>query len=214
MNTHKKILSPKTSRRRLASLREFGNYAGQATLLPRFKLPSSGSTIPHPLPELEVDLQKLLDGCKTDMQRALIALLGLEGMRLHEALDIDVKDFDLNEMTIAVWGKGDKTRIIPITEKAWEYLAPRIISAMLANSPKLITYSDRGARTFITELGVSAGVSRPIASHDLRATFATLAYNHCQDIVLVQAWMGHSDVNTTQGYIGTKIEDMRKAGEF
>jgi integrase/recombinase XerD len=200
----------------MASLREFSIWAGSTErLLSGYKLPGLGLEFKHPLPNPAQDLQALLDACKTGMQRALIALLGLEGMRLHEALACGTGHLDLNEMTISVWGKGDKVRVIPITERAWGHLAPRLITAQLNCESNLITYSDRGARNFITELGVRARISRPISSHDLRATFATLAYeNSGGDIVLVQGWLGHSDVTTTQGYVNVSMNKMRQGGSF
>lgn len=153
--------------------------------------------------------------CRDNNQRALIALLGLEGMRLHEALELRLDRILIQDMIIEIWGKGNKERTIPITNLAWGYLAPRIIEQRLAGKQTLIEYSDRGARSFITELGVKANISRPVASHDLRATFATLAYAASgNNIRLVQAWLGHKDINTTQIYVGVKMDDMRQGGEF
>lgn len=198
----------------MTSLREFAKWAGIDSLLPGFKLPTAGQSVSLALPGLEDDIQALLRCCKKDKQRALIALLGLEGMRLNEALEIRPKDFDIREMTITVWGKGDKVRIIPLTEKAWPHLHPALINAMLMHEERVVDYSDRGARHFITELGVAAGISRPIASHDLRRTFATCAYAHVKDLRVIQGWLGHADLATTQGYLAGNMEAMRAAGEF
>lgn len=206
---------PRTSSRRLASLREFAQWAGyREKILPDFKMPRVGQAFPHPLPNPARDIQSLLDACETIEQRALVAMLGLEGMRMHEALATCVGQFDLTEMTLDVWGKGCKQRTIPITERAWDYLAPSIIETQLGSRESLVCYSDRGARYFITALGEKAGISRPISSHDLRANFATLAYDATKDILLVQAWLGHADVTTTQGYVGLSMEAMRRGGSF
>lgn len=214
MNSNKRLVEPRTSRRRLASLREYGVCVGVNPLLPGFKLPSVSQAIPHPLPGLEADLTRMLDACTTDKQRCLVALLGLEGLRLTEALELRPSDFDLTDMTIKVWGKGDKSRMIPITQKAWPYIFPQLISASVGKLEKVIPYSDRGARLFITELGCTAKVSRSVASHDLRATFATLAYADKKDIRAVQAWLGHADISTTQTYVQASMDSMRLVGEF
>lgn len=215
MNINKKKVSASTTRRRAASLKEFALFIGQAGLLANYKLPIVPEADPHPLPGLKKDLDAMLLACKNDNQRALVALLGFEGLRLHEALELPIVAINVQDMTIKVWGKGSKERVIPITNLAWEFIVPQLIFRKLAGCTTLIEYSDRGARAFITELGARARVSRPVASHDLRATFATLAYHASgNDIRLVQSWLGHADVTTTQGYIGVRMEDMKKAGEF
>lgn len=215
LNEKKRIVSPNTSRRRLASLREFSKFMGLTSMLSGFRVPSAGQAIPHPLPNGEVDLQNMLNACRNNKQRCLIALLGLEGLRLSEALDLEFKNFDLEDMTIAVWGKGSKERTIPITKRAWTYITPQLIDTVAEGAKKVIPYSDRGARYFITELGYTANVNRSVASHDLRATFATLAYQESgHDIRTVQMWLGHADISTTQGYVKVDMDKMRAAGEF
>jgi integrase/recombinase XerD len=208
------MVSAGTTRRRAASLRKFG-MSLNIKILEETKLPVVGEREPHPLPGLKTDLDNMLDACTTDNQRALIACLGLEGMRLHEALGLELDKMDMKKRTMRIWGKGAKVRTVPITERALDYIAPQYIVRTIGRFSTLIDYSDGGARAFITALGEKAGVERPVSSHDLRATFATLAYEaSSHDIRLVQAWLGHSSIVTTQGYIGTKMEDMRDAGNF
>jgi site-specific recombinase XerD len=179
-----------------------------------YKLPVMQQPTPHPLPRLNEDLTKLLDCCDNNNKRALVALLGLEGMRLHEALGLNVTCIDTKEMTIYVNGKGGKVRILPITERAFTYLAPAYLDSCIAGKQKIVEYSDRGARLCITDLGRRAQITREISSHDLRATFATLAYQAKKDIRLVQYWMGHGSIVTTQRYIGFSMEDLKNAGSF
>lgn len=179
-----------------------------------YKLPMMQQQTPHPLPGLNDDLTKLLEECDTNNRKALVALLGLEGMRLHEALELKLECIDMKQLVIKVWGKGSKVRIVPITERAFSFIAPAYMDAMMAGSDLILSYSDRGARLFITELGRRCRLTRDISSHDLRATFATLAYASCNDINLVRYWLGHESVETTQRYIGISMEDMRNAGTF
>jgi site-specific recombinase XerD len=214
MNQTKRVKSAKTLRRRLTALRELSCYLGLDPLLPKFNLPNPGKSDPHPLPNLLKDLEALIANCKNDNQRCLIALLGYEGMRMCEALGITPDNVDIKEGTITVWGKGDKKRVIPLTTRAEEFILPRVITARIKNLPTLVEYSDRGARYFVTELGAKACISRPIASHDLRATFATLAYVQTKDGAAVQAWLGHESFDTTRGYIEVALPAMRLAGNF
>lgn len=208
-------MSPASIRRRKASVLALCEYIGyEGDVLTKYKMPPVAEAEPHPLPGRERDINAMLAACDSDEQRALVALLGCEGLRMHEALALNEASIDLDAMSIEVWGKGNKRRVIPITNKAFDYLIPQIIATRVAGRTNLISYSDRGARSLITELGVKAHVSRPVASHDLRATFATILYSQTNDIILLQRWLGHSDINTTRRYIGLTFEEMSRKGNL
>lgn len=180
-------------------------------VLPHYNAPNIGQRVPHPLPRLEEDLAALMLVARTAEERALIACLGYEGMRMHEALALQVSKIDLAAGSIDVIGKGDKERRIPITRNASEYLIPQVIDALVKGRTGLLTLFDRNARNIITTMGERAGISRPISSHDLRATFATVVYRDTKDIRLVQVLLGHADISSTQVYIGLTFDQMKEA---
>jgi integrase len=205
----------RTVSRRLSSAREFGYAFDLPKIIPNYNLPTPEIARPHPLPGLHSDIKALIDLCDTRERKCLVALLGYQGMRLHEALGATVPNFDIENKSIRIRGKGDVMRVIPLFPHAAEYIIPQLIHTQLDRpGGNLIQYSDRGARRFITMTGMKAGISRPISSHDLRATFATLTYNNCRDIMIVKELLGHSDPSTTAMYIGKTLDDLRKAGEF
>lgn len=215
LNQYRRVLNPNTLSRRLSATRNFGMFGGLSKILPDFNLPTAEAPQPHPLPGLRDDLEKLIACCTNDTQRCLVAFLGFEGMRMHEALAMVASDFDLNNMSIKIVGKGEKTRRVPLTNVAAEYIIPAIIRTEVSRKGgRIVDIPERSARHFITSLGVKAGLSRPIASHDLRATCATLLYQGSKDIMLVKEWLGHSDPATTAIYIGRTLEDLRKIGEI
>jgi integrase len=215
LNKNRRVVNPNTLSRRLSATRDFGIFAGIPKILPDYSLPTAERPEPHPLPGLRVDLEKLIACCETDEQRCLVALLGFEGMRMHEALGVTMSDFNLDNQSIRIMGKGSKVRRVPLTNVASEYIMPGLVRAQLARpGGNIIDMPERSARYFITALGKKAKLSRPISSHDLRATFATLAYQMCKDIVLVQEWLGHADPATTAIYIGRTLDDLRKIGEI
>ncbi|WP_374711578.1 tyrosine-type recombinase/integrase [Symbiobacterium terraclitae] len=52
------------------------------------------------------------------------------------------------------------------------------------------------------ESGRSYGVARDVTAHDLRKTFATHQFYHCDtDLLRLQRWLGHADINTTRSYV-------------
>jgi len=66
----------------------------------------------------------------------------------------------------------------------------------------------------ITLLGERAGLSRPIASHDLRATFGTAVFNKTGNLRTAQELLGHSSSATTEIYTGVDLKQMRDGVDF
>lgn len=214
MNKYRRIRSPKTVGRRLTSVRQFGRALG-IQLLEDYSAPTPARPVPHPLPGLARDLGRMVAMARNEEQKSLVALTGMCGLRVGEARGTCPDDFDLAKMNLLVRGKGDKDRIVPISKLAWSVMSLRVVSATLNNEPNIITVTDRHARQIITKLGSRAGISRPVSSHDLRATFATLAYhNGGKDIRAVQELLGHASVTQTQLYIGVTEDRMRAAANF
>lgn len=181
--------------------------------LSAYRAPRTAPQLPHPIPELEQGIQMLLSACHRDDLRVVVVLQSLCGLRITEALEIKVCHISVKDRMLTVYGKGGKTRYIPISDRAWEILLPAAASAM-GTDTTLADLGERNARRLITELGRTAGLKLPLSSHDLRATFATLAYNECGDILTVARLLGHEDIRTTQLYIGTATEQARSAVNF
>ena len=156
----------------------------------------------------------MLEQCKNSQQSALIGLCAFVGLRVSEARLIVTDNFDVHEMTLKVWGKGDRIRIVPISERAWWTVSSAYVVAMSQPEGRLISYSDRAARKVVTRLGELARLSRPVASHDLRATFATAAFHSNKDLRVVQELLGHATSATTEVYTGISMSRMREAVEF
>lgn len=150
----------------------------------------------------------------THEQRAMCVLTGLCGLRISEAMDCELSWLDLHEMTLRVRGKGDKTRYVPVSKIAWSILSGRHAEVLLSGGTRYITCEERNARDTITRLAKRASLSRRVASHDLRATFATAVYDRTKDPRVVQELLGHASLTTTQIYIGVTMKAMREAVEL
>lgn len=209
----KKCKSAKTVERRRTACRALGRCYGE-TILGDYFTPTPAKAYPHPLPGGKADLGRMIGAASTSEQRALIALLGFCGLRVSEALAISYTSFDFVKRTIKVRGKGDKYRIVPLSDYAWDILFEYATKCYFQSRPTLVSLSDRTARAYVTELGVKANINRRVSSHDLRATFATAAYAVNKDIRAVQELLGHVSVVQTQLYIGMPLENMRAATDF
>lgn len=210
LNLTRYQMEPKTTGRRLTSLRAFGKWAGLTNPLSDYIAPTPGRAIPHPLPEGPDGMRKMIRKAKNNQQAALVGLCGFVGTRIGEALAIKPDNFDLHEMTLTVRGKGDRTRTVPVSDEAWGAVSSAYVLALTQGEP-LIQYKDRFARKIITNLGVRAGLSRPVSSHDLRATFATAALNKTGNLRVVQELLGHASSATTEVYTGVMMHQMREA---
>jgi site-specific recombinase XerD len=180
--------------------------------LSEYKAPTPGRYGAHDIPEGMDGIRRMLDYCKSDSQRALVALMGFHGLRVSEAIAVRPSHFDLEEMELTIRGKGDKTRFVPISSEAWTILASPYMHALEEDST-LVEIKDRAARSTIKMLGRKARLRREIASHDLRATFATATHDLTKDMRVTQELLGHSNINTTQGYVGTSRKKLRDAVE-
>jgi site-specific recombinase XerD len=203
----------KTTGRRLTSLRAFAKWAGWGEVLDDYDAPKPARSLPHPLPEGMEGVRRLIQLAPTDAQKTLIALCGMCGCRVGEALDITTECFDLERMNLTIRGKGDKTRVVPIATEAWEIMAVQVVRSYQSGKT-VCDLRDRHARKIITNLGRKARFRRSISSHDLRATFGTHVYDKTKDIRVVQELLGHSTSAQTELYIGVKDDALRKAVEL
>lgn len=205
--------SPATVRRRLAAVRELGRAYG-LQILQDYSVPTLAEPIPTPLPRLNDDLFLMLDHAEKPGQRALIAFQGLCGLRVGESIAINTSHVDVASMVMTVHGKGDKYRVVPLSDTAWSYVAPAYVGCMTDARKPLVGYADRSAREFITTHAARTGVGSQVSSHDLRATFATETYNRTKDLNVVRKLMGHASTQQTLTYVGTSMASMRAAVSF
>lgn len=209
---NKDSIAHKTTLRRASSLRSFGEWALWPLNLKEVSLPKTPRSVPHPIPEGIAGVMRMIE-VGNYAQSALVSLCGLCGLRVEEALSVTYEHFDFENMTLTVQGKGDKERIVPVSKAAWESMAVAVAKSMRSGR-EVLPFSDRYARQTITDLARRAGLERHVSSHDLRATFATAAYDHTLDLRVVQELLGHASVNTTQGYTGITLKKMKEAVEL
>lgn len=218
INEMRHSVSASTVNRRISSIRGFAKTAKMPDPLLDYDGPKRTKAPAHPLPGLRDDLEALVAQARTCEQACIVALCGMVGLRIEEARSIRVSSIGHVKGTpyLRVRGKGDKQRDVPIGPRPMELVQQRInelgiLAAMSPDrlsspDPKLIQYSDRGARAAYTAMGRRAGIET--ATHDLRMTFGTLVYGGTLDIRVTQELLGHADISTTVGY--TRVADKAK----
>lgn len=210
LNAIRSTLAPATVGRKLTSMRTWARTNGNDNFLKRYRAPKIADRQPHPLPEGTVGILRMLYTTTDDQHRALVALCGLCGLRVSEACAIRPIDIDWTTMQIRVRGKGDKERLVPLGPTASTFIQPAVDQCYHAGDT-LVRFNHDWARKVIRNLGIKAGLSRQISSHDLRSTFATDLLKNGTNVVVIQRILGHSSIETTMVYMATTEDDMRRA---
>ncbi|MBC6713994.1 tyrosine recombinase [Treponema sp. Marseille-Q3903] len=149
---------------------------------------------------------KTLSGKRDD---ALFELIYSCGLRISEACTLLIANVHLEERFILVHGKGDKERIVPFGQRAYEKIViyidevrPKLTRGR--NVPELfVNYkgkaiSRKGVWKRFKELEKMSGISAKV--HTLRHSFATHLLSGGADLRSVQELLGHSDLSTTTIY--------------
>ena len=149
---------------------------------------------------------------------AIVELLFASGMRVSELCDLRLCDIDIRQGCIRIIGKGNKERIIDISQKATlkaikEWLNERDESDSLA--PLFISrihqkLSAQSVRLLINSLVSISKIKKHITPHTFRHTFATLLLEEDVDITYIQHLLGHSSVLTTQIYTHVNLHKQRE----
>lgn len=213
LNEGRRTWAPRTTNRKLACLKSLAKWMKLPSFLGEYLPPTPERLQPHPLPGGIADVKAMLDATTNLRKRALVALCGLVGLRVSEALAVTAADFE--RRNFGMWlhvrsGKGDKGRVVPVSEGAWSHLAP--VAEVITSGP-LANWTDRRARQILTDLGNEA-LGHHVASHDLRSTTITAIYDVTKSIRIAQELAGHSSASTTEGYIAVRDDDMRNAVEL
>lgn len=214
LNQTRKSAAPKTTGRRLTSLRGFARWVKLPIEdLLDYRAPIPAKQLPHPIAERLEGLKALEKVAWNDQLRAVVGCGGYIGLRISETLAFHVSWLDVNTMMLRVRGKGDKERMVPVSDRAWRSIRNAYIAAALDDG-YLVHYQDRSARKAITVMGVDAGLALPLSSHDLRATYATILSDRGTPIRVIQELLGHANVTTTEVYTEVKLAALTEAVKF
>jgi len=140
---------------------------------------------------------------------ALLDLLFATGMRVGEASALDVPDFSVEEAVFRVRGKGGRYRLACVVDHETvqiqrDHLAARqrfdTSSTALFLNISCERLSTQGIANIIARFRKEAGIERHVTPHMLRHTVATLLLRNGADIRVVQEFLGHTSIATTQRY--------------
>ncbi|MCL2520895.1 MAG: tyrosine recombinase [Spirochaetaceae bacterium] len=140
---------------------------------------------------------------------ALFELIYSAGLRVSEAVGLNINDIFFNEGLIRVVGKGDKERVVPLGELAFAKLKTYLttgrpaLKKMGSGNALFLNFngnrlSRKGIWFKLQQLELASGVTSK--THTLRHSFATHLLAGGADLRVVQELLGHANLTTTEIY--------------
>ncbi|MBI5325768.1 MAG: tyrosine recombinase XerC [Ignavibacteriae bacterium] len=152
---------------------------------------------------------------------ALIELIYSSGLRISEALQLNVNDINFSSKSVRVLGKGRKERVVPIGGKALDvlkkYIKKRIeLSQNIDGNFLFISVHGKkltpvAAYRIINRAMQGITEAKRKSPHVLRHSFATHMLDHGADIQSVSEMLGHESLSTTQIYTHVSVDRLKEA---
>jgi integrase/recombinase XerC len=230
-----KGISSKSINRKISSLRSFFKYhlktgSIEATPMGKVISPKVSKRLPVFVKEEETkQLIETLNGATEDWKslnaKMLITLFYTTGMRLSELINLKEKQLDPGRSQIKVLGKGNKERIIPVSQEVSRHIEEykELKRKEFGHEPAFeektgdcLLVTEKGKRLYpkyayllVKKYLGQAGTLDKKSPHVLRHTFATHLMNSGADLNAVKELLGHSSLASTQVYTHNSIEKLR-----
>lgn len=227
---HEYGITPRSQARVLSGVRSFfrflvldGVVESDPTEL--LEWPSLPEHLPVVLTLEEIDrIEESIDLSKAEgaRNRAIIEVLFSCGLRVSELVNMKLSDLYLEDRVLLVRGKGNKERLVPVSNKAIadlkRWFFDRNLMKIKPGEDDYVFLNRRGAhltRTMILIMvkrqAEEAGIKKTISPHTFRHSFATALLQGGADLRSIQAMLGHEKIDTTLVYTHISNEQLRKA---
>ena len=148
---------------------------------------------------------------------AVLELLYGSGLRVSELCSLTIKSFDFQRKLVRVLGKGNKERLVPLSQKSVRAIRAWLLEGRIELSQK----SQKNTSMFVNLRGnpltprdvrriIDRRASAPTNPHAFRHTYATHLLDGGADLREVQELLGHADLSSTQIYTHVSKERLKK----
>lgn len=187
--------------------------------------PQVGLRLPDVLTTEEIDrIEAAIDLSKWEGQRnkAIIETLFSCGLRVSELVSMKISNLYLSERFVRITGKGNKERLVPISQQAIHELKLWAIDRdrmKIKNGEEdYLFLNRRGAHMtrqmvfiMIKKYVAEAGISKVVSPHTFRHSFATALLKGGADLRAIQEMLGHEDISTTEIYTHVDVGTLKQA---
>lgn len=176
--------------------------------------------------ETEAEYQKVSDARKLRSKRlyCLLELLYSTGLRVSELVSLPKTSAITQERFLNVTGKGNKERIVPLSQKSKHAMADYVAQKSKSNTADSLFlfpansknghFTRQAFARDLKDLAVRTGIEPGrVSPHVLRHAFASHLLQHGADLRAVQQLLGHADISTTQIYTHVMDERLRQLVE-
>lgn len=215
-------MQPASRNRKAACLKSFLSWLYEKSaigtnLASKVKTPKVNHKLPYFLSVDEIlaifkVLKSDLDVADNPKSRAtaernwnLIALLYGGGLRISEGCALRWEKANISQRTFTIRGKGAKERLVAIPKNIFDLLLDSKKSNEFVVYPPL---SVRAAFETVRQLGLRAGLSKPLNPHALRHSFATHLLSSGSDLRTLQELLGHQSLHATQKYTHLDVDHL------
>ena len=221
-----------TIARKVAAVRSFFKYCYKRSYIEKnpahlLIIPKKEQRLPKTIQAREINEMMDLaggDDPATIQEQAILELFYSTGIRLSELTNLNVKDIQMPQKQLTVFGKGSKQRIVPLGNKALNALEYHLkhrgdlFTTDTMNSDKNALFLSVGGKRIYPRmvqriikkylLKVSEVTQK--SPHTLRHSFATHMLDAGADIRLIKEFLGHANLASTQIYTHTSVERLQK----
>lgn len=222
-------ISPRSQARIISGLKSLYKYLKLENIIeinPTLLLesPHVGRTLPEVLSVEEIDaMVAAIDMEKAEGQRnhAIIETMYGCGLRVSELCDLRIDNINFDEGVLMVIGKGNKQRLVPMSEVSIEqikiWFEDRSQLKIKKGAESYVFLNRRGNRLtrmmifyIVRQLAELAGIRKPISPHTLRHSFATHLLEGGANLRAIQQMLGHESISTTELYLHLDKSHLRE----
>lgn len=213
-------LQPRSQNRYVSSIRSMYNYAFKKRIIV-VNIAQYIENVQYQRKEREFlnlkELELLFSHIDTELVKIAVMTLAYTGIRISELKELKLSDVDLINKTMKVTGKGNKQRVIPISNTLHRILMEYITTLHPKNSNYFFATQKTGrlsaqyVNKIIRESVKKAGITKQVSAHTLRHSFASYLIKSKVDVATLQRLLGHTNVRTTSVYLHTDYEQLKEA---